>query len=93
LGKVVEDLLSHGEGLDVCQRPITAEEIGLSPCEVATEPVLAVIRDGELRRYSDPVVSRLQAGDEIIGVRDTTEGSCTSVLGGCGTPGQADDVG
>jgi voltage-gated potassium channel len=80
LSRVVEDLLSHGDGLDVCQRPITADEIGFSPSEVTAEPVLAVFREGMLCRYTDPLVSKLQAGDELVVVRDTTDGSCEGLL-------------
>lgn len=88
LSRVVEDLLSHGDGLDVCQRAITAEEVGLAPGEVTAEPVLAVLRDGTLRRYTDPAVSRLQAGDELVVVRDTSNGSCEGVLHARGSSGE-----
>lgn len=93
LSLVVEDLLSHGDGLDVCQRPVAADEVGVGPCDITTEPVLAVLRDGVLRRYSDPEVEKLQVGDDLIVVRDTTGGSCGSVLGTCGaTASTAPDV-
>ena len=73
LSRVVEDLLSYGEGLDVCQRPVTPDEVGAGPCQVRTEPVLAVVRDGTLYRYTDPAVAVLERGDELVVVRDMSD--------------------
>lgn len=76
LGEVIEDLLASGEGLDVHQRAITAEEVGLAPVDINHEQVLAVLRNGTMHRFFDPVVASMQAGDEVVVVRS----SLTSAL-------------
>ncbi len=69
VGLVVEDLLSTGEGLEVVQRYVTKDEVGLAPTDIATEQVLAVIRNKTIRRFADPRVGALVLGDEVIVVR------------------------
>jgi len=69
LGDVIEDILSYGEGLEVAQRQVTAEEAGKSPAEVPGEKVLAVIRHKTMRRYYEASADTLQLGDQIIVVR------------------------
>jgi voltage-gated potassium channel len=72
LGAVIEDLLSSKEGLEVAERPITKEEIGRSPGEVDGERVIAVVRNKTLRRFYDPTVAHLEAGDQVVVVRHAT---------------------
>jgi len=62
---VFEDLLSFGHGLDLVDRELQPEEVGRSPAELDA-PVLAVVRDGRVLRYSDPAAGRLQSGDRVI---------------------------
>jgi len=62
---VFEDLLSFGHGLDLVDRTLRPEEVGRSPADLEA-PVLAVVRDGRLLRYSDPAANRLLAGDRVI---------------------------
>lgn len=69
VGTVMEDLLTSGEGLEVSERQVTAEEVGRSPREIEGERVLAVIRNDTLRRYFDSTVNALQAGDRLVVVR------------------------
>ncbi|MGA4668493.1 potassium channel family protein [Propionibacteriaceae bacterium Y1923] len=69
VGAVMEDLLSNGEGLEVSERQVTADEVGLNPRQVEGERVLAVIRNDTLRRYFDSTVNSLQAGDRLVIVR------------------------
>lgn len=63
--RVVEDLLSFGEGLDLVQRPVHADEVGLRPTELAV-PVLAVLRAGEVLRYNHPDAGPLRPDDSLI---------------------------
>lgn len=74
VGAVMEDLLSSGEGLEVLERQITADEVGLSPQQIQGERVLAVVRNDTLRRYFDSTVSTLQAGDRLVIVRRASSG-------------------
>lgn len=69
IGSTIEDLLSSGEGLEVAQRQVTAEEVGRSPSEVADEKVLGVVRNKTLRRWYDPSVATLATGDQVVVVR------------------------
>jgi voltage-gated potassium channel len=73
LGAVIEDLLSSNEGLEVAERPVTKEEIGRSPGEVDGERVIAVVRNKTVRRFYDPTVARLEAGDQVVVVRHAAE--------------------
>lgn len=69
VGAIVEDLLSAGEGLEVVQRLVTAEEVGSAPAKVESGQVLAVVRNKSVRRFYDPSVASLELGDELILVR------------------------
>ncbi|HOC12413.1 MAG TPA: potassium channel family protein [Propionicimonas sp.] len=69
LGDIIEDLLSSGQGLEVTQRPITAEESGKSITEIQGEKVLGVVRNRTLRRYYEASADQLRTGDEVIVVR------------------------
>ncbi|HET7735050.1 MAG TPA: potassium channel family protein [Nocardioidaceae bacterium] len=72
LGYVMEDLLSYGEGLEVAQRDLLLPEVGKQPQQLPDQ-VIAVIRDGQVHRYYDPVVSTLARGDRLIVVRPSEE--------------------
>ncbi|HJY44857.1 MAG TPA: potassium channel family protein [Propionibacteriaceae bacterium] len=73
LGAIIEDLLSSNEGLEVSERPVTKEEIGRSPSQVDGERVIAVVRNKTLRRFYDPTVATLEAGDQVVVVRQAAE--------------------
>lgn len=69
VGAVMDDLLSSGEGLEVAERQINVDEVGLSPRQIEGERVISVIRNDTLRRYFDSTVEKLQAGDRVVVVR------------------------
>ena len=73
LGTIIEDLLSSNEGLEVSERPVTKNEIGRSPSDVEGERVIAVVRNKTLRRFYDPTVATLEAGDQVVVVRQAAE--------------------
>lgn len=70
-GEIMEDLLDSGRGLEVVEREITREEMGLSPSDLdATgQIVLAVIRDGVAHRFDANDISRLEPGDRLVVIR------------------------
>jgi voltage-gated potassium channel len=72
LGSVMEDLLTYGEGLEVAERDILVSEVGKPP-QALPDQVIAVIRDEEVHRYFEPVVSQLTRGDRLIVVRPAVE--------------------
>lgn len=71
-GELMEDLLDSRHGLEIAQRPISKEELGLSPHEVNStgEVVLAVIRGGEARRLDTSSIRVLEKDDQLVVIRD-----------------------
>lgn len=72
-GDLMEDLLDSGRGLEVIERPITREELGVPPLEIEEhgEIVLAVIRDGIVHRFHQKDITALQRDDRVVVVRHT----------------------
>jgi len=74
LGTVIEDLLSSREGLEVGERQVTRDEVGMAPGQVEGERVIAVVRNKTLRRFYDPTVAKLETGDQVVVVRHAAQG-------------------
>jgi voltage-gated potassium channel len=72
LGEVMEDLLTYGSGLEVAERDLLVPEVGRTP-QSLPDQVIAVIRDGVVHRYFDPVVTQLARGDRLVVVRPAQE--------------------
>lgn len=72
LGRVMDDLLTHGDGLEVAERELLVPEVGKQP-QSLSDQVIAVVRDEKVYRYYDPVVSQLARGDRVIVVRPAKE--------------------
>jgi voltage-gated potassium channel len=72
LGSVMEDLLTYGHGLEVAERDLLVPEVGKPP-QSLPDQVIAVVREGEVHRYFDPVVTQLARGDRLIVVRPSEE--------------------
>ncbi|HET6626817.1 MAG TPA: potassium channel family protein [Nocardioidaceae bacterium] len=72
LGSVMEDLLTYGHGLEVAERDLLVPEVGKPP-QSLPDQVIAVVRDGQVHRYFDPVVTQLARGDRLIVVRPAEE--------------------
>ena len=64
--EVLEDLLSVGEGLDITEREVRADEVGPGSASAHHGMMLAVIRGGELLRFDDPRATELRSGDRVI---------------------------
>jgi voltage-gated potassium channel len=63
---VLEDLLSVGSGLDIVKRAVAPEEVGPLVHLHSRNPVLAVVRDGDLMRFDDERAAELEAGDQVV---------------------------
>jgi voltage-gated potassium channel len=63
---VLEDLLSVGSGIDIVKRPVADDEVGPLVNLHSRNPVLAVVRDGELMRFDDERAAELQSGDHVV---------------------------
>ena len=72
LGSVIEDLLTTGHGLEVAERELMVPEVGKQPQHLQDQ-VLAVVRDRQVHRYFDPVVTQLARGDRLVVVRPSEE--------------------
>jgi voltage-gated potassium channel len=64
--EVMEDLLTVGEGLDLAERTIGAEEAGPSPARAHEAIMLAIVREDEVIRFDDPRAAELRSGDRVI---------------------------
>lgn len=69
VAEVIEDLLEHGQGLDLVERPVRADEVGRSP-RLSPDLVLAVVRDGRRLRFD--AVEELRSGDHVVAVPSNT---------------------
>ena len=71
-GEVLSDLLDPTEGLEVYQREVAKGDIGKSPSELADagDLVVSVIRNGVEHRFAYGEIGQLQAGDQIVSVRN-----------------------
>jgi voltage-gated potassium channel len=64
--EVMEDLLTVGEGLDIAERQVGAEEAGPVPGSAREAIVVAIVRDGEVIRFDDERAAELRAGDRVL---------------------------
>jgi len=67
-GAVFEDLLVPGQGLELTERPVEREEVGLSPRETQ-DLVVAVVRDGESHMFDAATQMKLRKADRVVVVR------------------------
>jgi voltage-gated potassium channel len=70
-GEIMEVLLDSGRGLEVVERSIASDEIGLSPQDLDAQRqiVLAVVRHGVAHRFDTAGFDRLEAGDRLVVIR------------------------
>ena len=71
-GELMEDLLDSGRGLELIERTIAPEELGLGTkdLEERGEIVLGVIRDGQMQRFDQNTVRVLQRNDRVVVIRE-----------------------
>lgn len=67
-GRVMEDLITYGSGLDLVERPVTKAESGRSPRELR-DLVVAVKRGHRLLDHDDPEAAVLEPADRIIAIQ------------------------
>ncbi len=70
-GELIEDLLQPVAGLQIAERDVRPEDIGLSPARLSAqgEIVLTVIRHGVAHRFDSGGVKVFQPGDKIVVIR------------------------
>lgn len=69
-GAVFEDLLVPGRGLELTERQVEREEVGLSPRDTH-DLVVAVVRDGATSMFDAVTGLELRRSDRIVVVRST----------------------
>ncbi len=74
-GEVIEDLLEPIAGLQIAEREIKPEDVGLSPARLTArgEIVLTVIRNGVSHRFDSGGVKVFQPGDRIVVIKANAE--------------------
>jgi voltage-gated potassium channel len=72
--EVLEDLITVGAGLDIVERPVTEAEVGSLESLRLRNPVVAVVRDGEILRFDDPHAAVLRPGDSVVMVVNRASG-------------------
>lgn len=72
-GEVLEDLLEPVAGLQIAEREIRPEDVGLTPARLTAqgEIVLTVIRRGVSHRFDSGGVRVFQPGDRVVVIRPT----------------------
>jgi len=74
-GGILEDLIDPGKGMEVVERTVTAEEIGIAPIKLVERGtlVLAIIRDGITHRFDSGEITVFQRGDRVVLIRHHEE--------------------
>jgi voltage-gated potassium channel len=75
-GAIFEDLLVPGQGLELIDRPVEREEVGLPPRQ-CRDLVVAVVRDGETQMFSQGMDLKLRKSDRVVVVRDAKQAEIT----------------
>jgi voltage-gated potassium channel len=80
VGRVMDDLITYGSGLDLIERPVDPSEAGLAPREVR-DLVVSVMRDARLLDHDDPEANPLRATDRLITICRASDGPAAAQLG------------
>lgn len=64
-GRVLEDLLHQGTGLDIVERPVTKAETGRTPRDT-DDLVVSVVRGHRVLAYDDPDIGVLAPTDRVV---------------------------
>jgi len=91
LGRVMEDLISAGEGLEVAERALLPREEGSAPRQLE-DIVVAVIRGDDVLPYHSPAIGQLVKGDRVIVVRPAGEIAWAGRPGAQHQPDEDDDL-
>jgi voltage-gated potassium channel len=67
-GAIFEDLLVPGQGLELAERDVLREEVGLPP-RACSDLVVAVIRDGQTQMFHAEQHLKLRRSDRVVVVR------------------------
>lgn len=85
-GKVMEDLIQQGDGLDLVERTVTKAEVGRGPRET-DDLVVSVVRGHRVLAYDDPAIGRLEPTDRVVTIVRVGPDRSRGALGTPGMPG------
>ena len=68
LGAVLEDLMTHGQGVEIAEREAAPAEVGMHYADIG-DRVIGIIRDDTVHYTVAEEVSRIKAGDRLVVVR------------------------
>ncbi len=77
-GRLMQDLLETGRGIEVHEREVGPEELHLGPQDLqdSGELVLAVIsKDGQVHRFNEKSVRSFYKGDRVVVIRESHNGT------------------
>jgi voltage-gated potassium channel len=72
VAEVLEDLLTVGEGLDIIEREVAPGQAGALADLEQREPILAVVRHGEILRFDDERAAEVRVGDRLVAIKTRT---------------------
>jgi voltage-gated potassium channel len=72
-GAIFEDLLVPGSGLELTERDVLREEVGLTP-RATRDLVVAIIRDGDTQMFNTNQDVKLRKTDRVVVVRGAPSG-------------------
>lgn len=84
-GRVMEDLIQQGAGLDLVERPVTKAEVGRGPRET-DDLVVSVVRGHRNLGYDDPAIGVLEPTDRLITIVRVAPDGTRETPGGSGVP-------
>ena len=70
-GAIFEDLLVPGQGIELSERDVLREEVGLSP-RATRDLVVAILRDGQTTLFNADQDIKLRRTDRVVVVRGAT---------------------
>jgi voltage-gated potassium channel len=85
-GRVMEDLIQQGDGLDLVERPVTKAEAGRGPRET-DDLVVSVVRGHRVLAYDDPAIGMLEPTDRVVTIVRVGPDRSRAPLGTPGMPG------
>ncbi|CAA9331220.1 MAG: Potassium channel protein [uncultured Frankineae bacterium] len=71
-GAIFEDLLVPGQGLELAERDVLREEVGLPP-RACNDLIVAIIRDGQTQMFHAEQNLKLRRSDRVVVVRPAAD--------------------
>lgn len=75
-GSILEDLIDPVQGMEVVERAVRPDEVGLRPTRLTERGVLilSIIRNGVSHRFDHPDIDVLERSDRVVIIHDRNDG-------------------